>query len=65
VPLFEYVYHESMLFFGKMPSGFFWTADGASYPRLCIARMLTWGQIPDYQYRIPFGAPGGDADSQA
>ncbi len=49
VPLFQYVYHDSILvddFFGP-PS-----LDG-SFFRLAAARDLTWGQIPDYQ--IPVG----------
>jgi hypothetical protein len=64
VPLFEYVYHPSILFFGKMPSEFYRTDDGGSYLRLCIARMLVWGQIPDYQYKtLKLGDPFGDTDS--
>jgi uncharacterized protein (TIGR03437 family) len=49
VPLFQYVYHDSILFkdfFGPP------VLDG-SYFRLALARDLTWGQIPDYQ--IPVG----------
>jgi uncharacterized protein (TIGR03437 family) len=49
VPLFEYVYHDSILFddfFGPP------VLDG-SYFSLAVARDLTWGQIPDYQ--IPVG----------
>jgi uncharacterized protein (TIGR03437 family) len=49
VPLFQYVYHDSILFvdwFGP-PAG-----DG-SFFRLALARDLMWGQIPDYQ--IPVG----------
>jgi len=49
VPLFEYVYHDSILFddFFSPP-----VLDG-SYFRLALARDLTRGQIPDYQ--IPLG----------
>ena len=49
VPLFQYVYHDSILFkdFISPP-----VLDG-SYFRLALARDLTWGQVPDYQ--IPVG----------
>jgi uncharacterized protein (TIGR03437 family) len=49
VPLFQYVYHDSILFkdFFGPPA-----LDG-SFFRLALARDLTWGQIPDYQ--IPIG----------
>lgn len=49
VPLFQYVYHNSILFkdFFGPPN-----LDG-SFFNLALARDLTWGQIPDYQ--VPVG----------
>lgn len=50
VPLFQYVYHDSILFkdFFGPPN-----LDG-SYFRLVLARDLTWGQIPDYQINVGY-----------
>ncbi len=44
VPLFQYVYHDSIIF-----ADFFNGPDlDGSYFRLVLARDLTWGQLPDY-----------------
>jgi hypothetical protein len=66
VPLFEFVYHPSILFFGKMPSAFYKTDNDGSWMRLMISRMLIWGQIPDYQYKtLKLVDSWGDTDSEA
>jgi uncharacterized protein (TIGR03437 family) len=45
VPLFQYVYHDSILFADFMGPAIL---DG-SFFRLGLARDLTWGQLPQYQ----------------
>jgi uncharacterized protein (TIGR03437 family) len=53
VPLFQYVYHDSILFddFIGPPN-----LDG-SFFRLALARDLIWGQIPDYQIPVNYTPP--------
>jgi uncharacterized protein (TIGR03437 family) len=53
VPLFQYVYHGSILFDDFFAPPYL---DG-SYFRLALGRDLTWGQIPDYQIPVDYTPP--------
>jgi uncharacterized protein (TIGR03437 family) len=52
VPLFQYVYHDSILFRDVFAES---TLDD-SYFRLTLARDLTWGQIPNWPINVGSGA---------
>jgi hypothetical protein len=64
IPLFEYVYHPWIAFLGEHNLGFPGD-DTAAYHRLALARMLTWGQIADYNPWIPINSPQADAAAYA
>jgi hypothetical protein len=57
VPLFEYVYHPWIVFYGADELGL--QSSTAQYSRLSFARILTWGQIPNVNQTEP-GAPNTD-----
>jgi hypothetical protein len=57
VPLFEYVYHSSIVFYGADELGVL--SSTQQYNRLSFARILTWGQIPNVNETEP-GAANAD-----
>jgi len=59
VPLFQYVYHDSLVFADFMSPP---VLDGSLF-RLALARDLTWGQLPTYGINVYPDSLGQDAQA--
>lgn len=60
VPLFEYVYHPYIIFLGQYNLALWVPLGGGSYHPLALARILTWGHIPNYNLQEDLRASSAD-----
>jgi hypothetical protein len=62
IPLFNYVYHDCLVFIGEHNLALWKPLGGSSYNRLGLARILVWGEIPSYNMQESLHDPNADME---